>query len=287
MEKVWSWIDDMRSRNLAPATIKMRAVGLQRTMAVMYPFASWSWLYDIINELPDGLLESRRRKMPKIKHSRELLLLGVRLIIEAETKAFIRTHLRHVQVRDGLTIVFLALRPLRLRNLTALRLGVHLRRHDSGMWRIHVPACETKNRETIDWVVPEDLALFLERYLTVDRPELLARRVAPNAKTEDHLWISEDGLPIGYHNIAARVREHTKHAFGIGISPHRFRDAGATTVTIEFPSNLRTALALLADRNSRTIQHHYDQANSLVASQKINDLVDATKRELRQMGLTR
>lgn len=287
MEKVWSWIDDMRSRNLAPATIKMRAVGLQRTMAVMYPFTSWNWLYDIVNELPDGLLESRRRKMPKIKHSRELLLLGVRLIIEAETKAFIRPHLRHVQARDGLTIVFLALRPLRLRNLTALRLGIHLRRQDSGMWRIHIPASETKNRETIDWVVPEDLALFLDRYLAVDRPGLLARRTVRGAETEDHLWISEDGLPIGYHNIAARVREHTKRAFGVAISPHRFRDAAATTATIEFPTNLRTALALLADRDSHTIQHHYDQANSLVASQKVNDSVNATKHELRQMGLIR
>src|SRR5262245_26468524 len=223
--------------------------------------------------------------MPRIKRSRELLQRGVRLIIEAETRAFLRPHLRHVQVRDGLTIVFLALRPLRLKNLTALRLGVHLRRQDSGMWRIHVPASETKNRETIDWVVPEDLALFLERYLADDRPRLLARRATLRAETEDHLWISEDGLPMDYHNIAARVREHTKRAFGIGISPHRFRNAAATTATIEFPTNLRTALALLGDRDLRTIQHHYDQANSLVASQKVNDSVDATRQELRRMGV--
>ena len=148
MERVWSWIDDMRDRSLAPATIKMRAVGLQRIMAVMYPFASWSWLYDIINELPDGLLESRRRKMPKIKHSRELLKLGVRLIIEAKTKPFIRPHLHHVHVRDGVIIVFLALRPLRLKNLAGMRLGVHLRRQESGSWRIQVPA--ERNQELGD-----------------------------------------------------------------------------------------------------------------------------------------
>jgi len=285
MERVWSWIDDMRDRSLAPATIKMRAVGLQRTMAVMYPFRFWSWLYDIINELPDGVLESRRRKMPKIKHSRELLKLGVRLIIEAETRPFIRPHLHHVHVRDGVIIVFLALRPLRLKNLTGMRLGVHLRRRDSGTWRIQVPASETKNRETIDWVVPEDLALFLERYLAVDRPGLLARRCASGAETEDSLWISEDGLPLSRQNLAARVREHTRRAFGVSISPHRFRDAAATTATIEFPTNLRTALALLGDRDPGTIQHHYDQANSLVASQKLILSMDATKAELRAKGL--
>ena len=287
MERVWSWIDDMRDRSLAPASIKMRAVGLQRIMAVMYPFASWGWLYDIINELPDGLLESRRRKMPKIKHSRELLKLGVRLIIEAKTKPFIRPHLYHVHVRDGVIIVFLALRPLRLKNLAAMRLGVHLQRQVSGSWRIQVPGSETKNRETIDWVVPEDLALFLESYLTIDRPALLARRAGPGCNIEDHVWISEDGLPLCSHNLTARVREHTLHAFGVAISPHRFRDAAATTATIEFPTNLRTALALLGDRDTHTIQHHYDQANSLVASQKVNDSVDATKQELRQMGLIR
>ena len=287
MERVWSWIDEMRDRSLAPATIKMRTVGLQQIMRVMYPFTSWGWLYDIVNELSDGLLESRRRKMPKIKHSRELLKLGVRLVIEAKTRAFIRPHLHHVQVRDGVIIVFLALRPLRLKNLTGLRLGVHLRRQESGTWRIQVSASETKNRETIDWVVPEDLALFLESYLAIDRPALLARRTGPGAESEDHVWISEDGLPLSYTNLSLRVRECTARAFGVSISPHRFRDAAATTATIEFPTNLRTALALLGDRDPHTIQHHYDQANSLVASQKVNDSVDATKQELRQMGLIR
>jgi hypothetical protein len=287
METVWSWIDDMRDRSLAPATIKMRAVGLQQIMRVIYPFASWKWLYDIINELPDGLLESRRRKMPKIKHSRELLKLGVGLIIEAGTKPFMRPHLHHVHVRDGVIIVFLALRPLRLKNLTGMRVGVHLRRQATGSWRIQVPGSETKNWETIDWVVPEDLALFLESYLTIDRPALLARRTGPGAEIEDHVWISEDGLPLSYTNLSLRVRECTKRAFGVSISPHRFRDAAATTATIEFPTNLRTALALLGDRDPHTIQHHYDQANSLRASQKVNESVDATKLELQQMGFIR
>src|SRR5262249_18542062 len=100
IEHVCAWIDDMRARGLAPATIRMRVVGLQRIMAVTYPFDCWRWLYDIIAELPDGRLESRRRKMPKIKHSRELLKLGVGLVTEARTQPFLRPHLPHVQVRD-------------------------------------------------------------------------------------------------------------------------------------------------------------------------------------------
>jgi hypothetical protein len=223
--------------------------------------------------------------MPKIKHSRELLRLGVRLVIEAETRPFIRPHLRHVQVRDGVIIVFLALRPLRLKNLTGMRLGVHLRRQESGTWRIQVPASETKNWETIDWIVPEDLALFLVSYLATDRPALLARRTGPGAETEDHVWISEDGFPLSYHNLSLRVRGHTRRAFGVSISPHLFRDAAATTAAIEFPTNMRTALALLADRDPHTIQHHYDQANSLVASRKLIMSMDATKAELRAKGL--
>src|SRR5262249_11350421 len=287
IERVWTWIDDMRERGLAPATIKMRVVGLQRIMSVTYPLHCWRWLNDIIAELPDGRLESRRRKMPKIKHSRELLKLGLSLVTEAEPRQFLRPHLRHVRVRDGVLIAFLALRPLRLKNLTGLRLAVHLRRGESGMWRIHIPASETKNRETIDWVVPADLSLLLDRYLAENRPALLGRRRGLGTDQEDHLWISEDGLPLSCHNTTARVREHTKSAFGVAISPHRFRDAAATTATIDFPTNLHTALALLADRDPRTIQHHYDQANSLVASQRANDSVDATKQELRRMGLIR
>src|SRR5262249_29611022 len=107
-ERVWDWIVHMRERGLAPATIKARTIGLQRIMAVMYPFESWRWLNGLISELPDGHLESRRRKMPKIKHSRELLKLGVDLVTGAARRTFLRPHLRHVQVRDGVLIAFLA-----------------------------------------------------------------------------------------------------------------------------------------------------------------------------------
>jgi hypothetical protein len=165
--------------------------------------------------------------MPKIKHSRELLKFGVGLIIEAGTRPFIRPHLHHVHVRDGVIIVFLTLRPLRLRNLTDLRLGVHLRRQVSGSWRIQVPGSETKNWETIDWVVPEDLARFLESYLAVDRPALLARR---NGQVPKRKTISgfQDGLPLSYTKTSPlRVRECTKRAFrGFDQSPSVSRCRG-------------------------------------------------------------
>src|SRR5215471_7068629 len=111
-----------------------------------------------------------------MRHSRELLELGVRLIVGSLTCRFLRLHLKHVQARDGMMIAFLAARPLRIKNFTALRLGVHLTRREDGRWRLYVPPAETKNSETIDDCLPADIGLLLDCYLQVDRPALMARR---------------------------------------------------------------------------------------------------------------
>ena len=63
---------------------------------------------------------------PQLRDSRELLQLGLELIKEAEETEFLRPHLRQVQLRDGLMIAFLALRPLRIKNFSSLQLGNHL-----------------------------------------------------------------------------------------------------------------------------------------------------------------
>src|SRR5262249_39041939 len=223
-EHVYGWIAGMRGRKLMGHTITFRVTALKRGCEVMYPFADWGWLKDILGDLPDGKLESRQRKMKQLRHSRELLELGLRLIRESLSCRFLRPHLKHVQARDGMMIALLAARPLRIKNFTALRLGVHLTRREDGRWRLYVPPAETKNAETMDDVLPADIGLLLDRYQQADRPALLARRQT-GSDSEDHLWISEDGLPMTSQSIRLRIREQTFKAFGVAISPHRFRDA--------------------------------------------------------------
>ena len=279
-ERVHDWIAGLRGRKLTADTIRFRVTGLKRGCAVMYPFSDWSWLKEIVAELPDGKLESRQRKMRQLRHSRELLNLGVRLITESLTLRVLRPHLRHVYARDGMMIAFLARRPLRIKNFTALRLGVHLVRREDGRWRLYIPPAETKNSETIDDVLPLDIGLLLDRHLEVDRPALLTRRQTEVDSQEDHLWISEDGLPMTPTGIRLQVKQHTFKAFGVAVSPHRFRDSGVTTIAIERPAEIGMALPLLGNRDDKTIEAHYNMATTLQAAQRLNESLEATMRDL-------
>ena len=81
-------------------------------------------------------------------------------------------------------------------------------------------------------------------------------------------------------SIRSRITLETLKAFGVAISPHRFRDAGATTIALELPTQMDMALALLGDRDPNTIEDHYNMATTMQASLKLAELLEATMQEL-------
>jgi len=249
----------------------------------MFPQGDWWWLRDIINELPDGLLESRQRKLGRIQHSRDLERLGIAMIKRSENEKFMRPHLRHLLARDGAMTVFLAVLPLRRKNFAALRLGFHLRLQPDGSWRVFVPAEETKNRREIDRRLSDDLALVLNRYLAIDRPALLQRGNGQYRDADDHLWISDDGKPLTPHSITLRICEQTRQAFGKSISPHLARDCAATTVAIELPQQMWIAAPVLGDRSLSTVEDHYNQAGCIDASRRVAQTFRLVRENLKKL----
>ena len=170
-------------------------------------------------------------------------------------------------------IAFLALRPLRIKNFSSLQLGKHLVRREDGRWRLRIASEEMKNYETIDDLLPDKLGRMLDRYLACDRPVLLRRRLS-DSSSENHLWISEDGLPCTPSGIRLRVKEQTLKAFGVSSSPHRFRDAGVTTIAMELPEHMDMGLALLGNRSRETMNVHYNMAGSNQAGLQLSKVLE-------------
>jgi integrase len=276
---VLDWICNMQSRHLMGYTLKFRVTGLLHGCTALYPSIDWTWLREIIRDLPSGRPESRRRKLRQLRDSRELYRLGLTIIGKARVRQFLRPHIKHVWARDGLMIALLANQPLRIKNFTALQLGKHLIRLEDGRWRLRVEADETKNDELVNAVLSAELGRLLDHHLAVDRPVLLARR-GTDTSNECHLWITEDGLPCPAFSIRLRICEHTKRELGVSVSPHRFRDAGVTTTAIEMPDRMDVALALLGNKNPETMQAHYNLAASNSASLKLAEVLEDFMKEL-------
>jgi site-specific recombinase XerD len=158
-------------------------------------------------------------------------------------------------------IALLALRPIRLRNLTALELGRTLLQNPAGLC-ITIPAEETKTHRKIEVEWPSALVAALATYLELHRPVLL------HGSTAKALWIGSSGQALAAHTIRQAIIRRTQAALGVPINPHLFRDCAATTLAIEDPAHVEAAATILGHASSHTTHKHYIQANTLIASRR-------------------
>jgi integrase len=156
--------------------------------------------------------------------------------------------------RNALCVALLAAAPMRLQNLTALEIGVHLVRSDTG-WRIELSAEETKTRRPDSWPLPPGLVPALDHYLDVIRPALMARRSPP--PDTRRLWIGDSGGPVSDQMVRKWIERFSASRLGMRLNPHRFRHCAATTYTLERPDTTVRAASLLGHASPEVTERHY------------------------------
>jgi integrase/recombinase XerD len=257
-------------RTVAPYTRLRRAVDLLGIARAMDPGGDWRFLQRAVRSLAARAVPSRNKE-PRIRPSALLVELGFALMREATTLPMRRRARAATLHRDGLTIALLALRPMRLRNLTGLELGRTLHHGPTG-WCITIPADETKTHRAIEVGWPPSLVDALAIYLARHRPVLL------HGGSTKALWVGSSGQALAEHTIRQAIIRRTQAALGVPINPHLFRDCAATTLAIEDPAHVGAAATILGHTSSRTTHKHYIQANTLAASRRHLDAVAARRR---------
>jgi integrase len=181
-----------------------------------------------------------------------------------------------VLYRDGLMIMFWALRPERRRGFAQIRIGQQLRQVGEE-WRLILAAEERKSRRPSQMTVPRTVVPFLERYLQDVRPQF------PRADNHDAVWLSLKGGPLSPDSISRLVAKHTEAGFGHRIPPHRFRHCAASTVAVSAPGQIGLAPRLLDHASLKTTYDHYILARSVEASRQYAKIVgELTPRRPRQ-----
>lgn len=171
-------------------------------------------------------------------------------------------------LRTALQIMFLAYRPLRLRNFKDLRLHVEVLEVD-GRWKLDVPAAATKRGNEYDPLLPERVVAMMLRYR-----ELLSTALGPAYVDGGPLWLTCDGRRMTARMIYYYVTKETKNRFGRSMSPHLFRDAVVTTVSTYMPESVMIGMPLIGNRDPNCLEDHYDQAQRHIADQKYNAVLD-------------
>lgn len=258
------FVNDLKQR-VASASVGMLVGGVKRMLETIAPDHDWQWMRPLYRNLKRAAVPTRQ-KHTRVVEAAALFELGIRLFQEAD--AMPPDHQsRLILARDGLMISLLAARPIRVGNLTLIEIGRHLVR-SGGLYRLIFTPAETKVGRPIDLHCPAEMTPYIDRYLDVYRPLLLAR--AKQQTPTRRLWINQHGGVMDISAIHYQVKIQTKRAFGRPINPHLFRDCVATSIAIHDPEHVRIATAILGHTRVSTTNKHYNQAQMLTAAREHN-----------------
>ena len=246
----------------------------------MAPEADWDWLAQIYRALR-AQVRPTRDKLSRLKPIDELVALGERLMDEAESAPEWSARRRAVLFRDGLMIAVLAYRPVRLKNFA---------RHaawppsDEGRRLLAHPLRGRRDQIARSLRGGFPLGARGEARALSRRPStrpLLGmrrrrnqggacpdrRRSADRSGARRRLGFGV-GTQLEPEALQRRIFDHTRQAFGRGVSPHLFRDAAATSIAMDNPRHVGDASLVLGHAGHRMTEKHYNHARSLEASRR-------------------
>lgn len=238
------------------------------------PNVNWEWMQRIHSYLD---AEARRRrgtsKQDRIIATSKLFEVGLHQMIMAKEEQAMAPRKRAVLFRDGLTVAWLAARPLRIKNFAGMRLGRHIRR-SGAIYRIDIAGDETKTGIPIETFLPHELVLYFEEYIQVHRPHLL------DGAPSDLIWIAKTGRPYSSRHLAERISIVTRRLLGVSVNPHLFRDSAATTIAIADPNHVGVIAPILGHSTPSTAERYYNQARTLEAGRAHQANIGDLRKEL-------
>lgn len=257
-----AYLQDLRDRGLAPVTIAGCIRDLREALRVMErkaDLAELDWLLPRLNAVAEPVRVKRLRVVSPILLLDAAIRAMTRLHNAQQRKSSRRTAERY---RDALIVAFLATRPVRLENLTAIEILRHLTRRQDAYWCCFA-ASETKEGQALEFPMPAMLTVWLDRYLEVHRPLLLLR-----GGDSARLWISIRAAPIVANTIYCRVVHATEKLIGHAINPHLFRDCVATFIAEQASGEAWIIARILGHATMRSSEQHYNQAGMLSAQRR-------------------
>jgi integrase len=263
-----SYLAELRRRT-SHSTVLTQLAHLSSAIAAMDPAADRSLIKLALSRLTP-LARPVRDKRARLMAPTVLLGLGQCLMAEWQVRQAHDPRLNAMDYRDGLMIAFLALCPIRLANLAAMRLGIHLVLAAGGP-RVVFEAAETKSHKALEFDFPEELRPALAVYLGRIHPMLYSGGLqgAP-------VWPSlhKRKPQMTEHGIYTRITQITTAQLGHPVTPHLFRDAAATFIAELAPERAMMAAAVLQHSDLEMTMAHYIHGQQHLSVHKYHEAID-------------
>ena len=255
------------SEQVQPWTVWSYTLSLYLVARAFAPDDNWDWLYKIVAKL-----QLRRRpskdKLSRMRAPDEIIAWAYRQMNDLDVSA--RDKRNALQYRNALFIAILINCPMRLRNLTMIRIGKHLKQ-TGDCYRLDFVPDEVKTNRYLSLHLPAVLTSFMTSWITEWRPLL------ESDTSSDALWLSIRGAPLRDRGVYNSVVETTEKALGSGINPHLFRDIAVTAIIDTEPGKIGITAPLLGHINPATTEEHYIHANQAIAGRRYRASVTALR----------
>lgn len=176
-----------------------------------------------------------------------------------------------VIAQKAVAIAILAVAPVRLGNLTSIKLGVNLNKPDgpgSNYW-LHFAPEDVKNTVRLQFVFKEYLTQLIDEYVHEFRPKLLRGR------KEDYLF---PGLREGAKekvSFSVEISRYIEKATGLKMTVHQFRHAAGAIILKNRPGAFELVRQILGHRGISTTMRCYVGLETIQASEIFTEMVVA------------
>jgi site-specific recombinase XerD len=184
-----------------------------------------------------------------------------------------------LQAAIAVAVAVLLAAPIRLANLAALRLDVHVLRtraaRDS-VWHLVLAAHETKNSEPREYQLGPETVALLQEYLGRYRPRLAERG-------NDHLFPSGRGHKAA-NTLATALSQQVFRRTGLEVNPHLFRHLAAKLILEATPGAYGIVQDVLGHRDAATTRNYYAGSETAAAARHFDAVIRQTRAALRGNG---
>ena len=257
LKRLDHYFEHLRACGNADRSVVGRFEELQSALTIMYAGQDFRWITRPNGTPISQYLEMRVRAV-FVPSNTDLLIWADDLFNQAVPLHDKRA--RCSQVRDAVMIAILATLAPRQRALASLRVGVHVKQVDSG-WILDQTSLLTKEKNRLVLPLPAHVCVMLERYLSVERQELLG------GYDGDPLWVSGYGAQLSTSGIVNMLWRRSRLRFGVAFSTHRFRTSLTTTSAVESPDMPFDSSLILGHGIQASLQN-YNRATGIAASRR-------------------
>jgi hypothetical protein len=174
-----------------------------------------------------------------------------------------------VTAQLAVAIAILTFAPVRLANLTAIRLGFNLIKPDgpvSNYWLVF-PDHDVKNRVKLEYPLEQSITQLIDEYVHDFRPNLM------RGSNEDWLFPGRCSGAKNKIGLSGQVTECIYKATGLRMTTHQFRHAAGAIVLRRPPGEYELVRRLLGHRNVQTTINAYIGLENIQASEIFTSIV--------------